>query len=172
MKEKFKEIENFPNYLISNKGEVFSIRYGKCMMPTLGNHGYLAITLSDKGKKSTFLIHRLLATAFIPNPDNLPEINHKSGVKYENNIENLEWCTPKQNSAHATSLGLRTPVSLKGETNGSSKLTTDQVIEIKKMLKTSKKYTAIGRLYGITGETVSCIDKGKNWTHVVLPPDD
>ena len=69
--------------------------------------GYHIVTLTIDGKKSTKKIHRLVATAFIPNPDNKPEVNHIDGNKFNNNVENLEWVTQSENIAHAYRNGVK-----------------------------------------------------------------
>ena len=103
------EYEGF--YKVSNKGNVYSVgrvssQGKKCGGLTLKprNHrdGYLQVMLCKNGIRKNKLIHRLVAEAFIPNPESLPEVNHIDEVKGNNNIENLEWCTGKYNSNHGT----------------------------------------------------------------------
>lgn len=98
--ELWKELEEFPQYQISSYGRVKSFkRYkeGK-ILKTKYTNGYSRIGLINKEGKQQFVnIHRLVATAFIPNPNNLPVVNHKDENKLNNHAENLEWCTIKQN---------------------------------------------------------------------------
>ena len=70
-------------------------------------NGYCIIDLTKNMKKTTHLVHRIIAKTFIPNPQNKTEINHKNGIKTDNNINNLEWCTPSENKKHAWDNGLR-----------------------------------------------------------------
>ena len=99
-------------YQISNYGRVRSLsridarghtRNGKIMRITPGKRGYAQIQLCKDGEKVKFYIHRLVATMFIPNPDNLPCVNHKDENKTNNNVENLEWCTQEYNVKYGTS---------------------------------------------------------------------
>lgn len=71
---------------------------GHILKPGLDKDGYVAVTLCKEGKTKTFKVHRLVALAFIPNPDNLPEIDHRNARKYDNRPENLRWCTTQQNA--------------------------------------------------------------------------
>lgn len=89
-------------YEVSNLGNVKSLRSGKLMKRSLTSFGYEMTTLSKDGKQKTYLIHRLVALTFIPNPENLEEINHKDEVKTNNSVENLEWCTRKYNLNYGT----------------------------------------------------------------------
>lgn len=92
-------IEGMEDYQVSSKGRVRSIKNGQRKI--LGQrlrHGYLAFHWSDKGKNKRALVHRLVALAFIPNPHNYPQVNHKDFNRQNNCVENLNWCTQKQNN--------------------------------------------------------------------------
>lgn len=94
-------------YEVSNIGRVRSINYhksgkAKVMSPSFNTWGYLIVDLRKNNKRHSYTVHRLVALAFIPNPDNLPEINHKNEIKYDNTVENLEWCTRKYNINYGT----------------------------------------------------------------------
>lgn len=94
-------IEGFENYSIDEKGKVFSIKRGKFLKPKKDKDGYMCYTLYNEGKREHKFEHRLVAQAFIPNPDNKPQINHINGIKHDNRIENLEWCTNSENQIHS-----------------------------------------------------------------------
>ncbi len=97
--EIWKEIEGYSDYQVSNLGRVKSCKFGKEKILSLGNDGrYLQAQLRKDNKKKVFLLHRLIAIAFIPNPDNLPYIDHINRVKTDNRIENLRWVTPSENN--------------------------------------------------------------------------
>ena len=100
MVEKWVNIENHPSYFISNFGRVFSKKSNKVMKNrVVSKNGYQQITLDN----SQLLVHRLVAQAFIPNPNNLPCVNHKDENPGNNYFRNLEWCTYKYNSNYGTS---------------------------------------------------------------------
>lgn len=96
--EIWKEIQGFEGqYAVSDKGNVKNLKNGRIFTGNYNGLGYKQVTL--KGKKH--LIHRLTALAFIPNPNNLPCINHKNERKDDNNVSNLEWCTASENQRHS-----------------------------------------------------------------------
>lgn len=97
MEEIWKIVDECPNYSVSNLGRVKNNKTNKLMKPNYGKDKYHRVELS--GKK--FLVHRLVAKAFIPNPDNLPAINHKDSVRNNNVVENLEWCTIEYNTRYS-----------------------------------------------------------------------
>lgn len=103
--EIWKDIEGFEGYYkVSNYGNVMSLKRtgatGGLIKPYEHTKGYSKVSLwkGNKGKKMS--IHRLVATAFIPNPDNKPQTNHKNGVRDDNHVSNLEWCTNSENQIH------------------------------------------------------------------------
>ena len=91
----------YPNYAVSNYGTVINIKRDKVLKPGVAG-GYLRVVLCNNGKMRNHLIHRLVALAFISNPDNLPEVNHKDENKTNNCVWNLEWCTKKYNNNYGT----------------------------------------------------------------------
>ena len=103
-KEIWKTIEGYENYMVSNLGRVKSLRFGKekILKQTITNQNYCLVGLCKEGKTKTFRVHKLVARAFIPNPQNLPQLNHKDEVKTNNCVDNLEWCTAKYNSNYGT----------------------------------------------------------------------
>lgn len=111
MKEEWKDIKDYEGlYQVSNLGRIKSFRCSKkfhcqkeyILKPNISSHGYAQVTLYNETIKHKFLVHRLVANAFIPNPNNLPQINHKDENRLNNSSENLEWCTAEYNNAYGT----------------------------------------------------------------------
>jgi len=108
-----KQIIDYPNYSITEDGKVFSHTINAFLKP-FNNNGYFRIALSKDNKCKKFLVHRLVAEAFLPSIDNKKIINHKDGVKTNNHISNLEWCTYSENLRHAYNTGLYTDIKRAG----------------------------------------------------------
>lgn len=103
--EEWKDIEGYEGlYQVSNLGRVKSLWFDKekILKAYKNRYGYLCIGLCKYGKKKTYKIHRLVASAFIENSNNYPEVNHKDEVKTNNNVNNLEWCTREYNHNFGT----------------------------------------------------------------------
>lgn len=105
MKEKLWKpvpIPEYSNYyLVSNYGDVYSIRRDKCLTPKM-NLGYFHVVLSVDGIAQNYSVHRLVALAFIPNPENKPTVNHINEIKTDNYVGNLEWATHLEQNVHGT----------------------------------------------------------------------
>lgn len=93
-------------YTIHSNGQVYSNKNNKFLKPCIDNRGYLRITLFLDGKPKTYKLHRLIAQLFIPQLEGKTQVNHINGVKQDNRVENLEWCTGSENTIHAVKNGL------------------------------------------------------------------
>lgn len=157
---------NSLGHVTTRKGSVFSCKPDK-------NSGYVRVHLSKNGVKKTDLVHRLVATAFWPNPENKPQVNHKNLIRSDNRKVNLEWSTPSENSSHAYINGRNPSI---GETHHLSRLSSSDVLEIINLVDTSElTYKQIGLKYGIAEPTVKSISRGLTWNSVTnrkanLPP--
>lgn len=96
----WKPLTRFGMYEVSSIGLVRNIKTGRILRQCVNNCGYKTVLLISNGCGKRLLVHRLVATAFIKNPGNLPLVNHKDGNKLNNNVENLEWCTHSENQQH------------------------------------------------------------------------
>jgi hypothetical protein len=160
-----KRIQNHPDYYIDETGNVWSIKSGiLCQLnPPLNNHGYKQAVLCTDGKRHPSRVHRLVADAFIPNPDNLPEVNHKDGDKTNNHVNNLEWCTHATNMKHASSTGL---VNNKGERHGMAKLDTSAVAFIRQYPRHHGYQRVLAEKFGVSRSLIGCVVNGHGWKHV------
>lgn len=107
IKEIWKPIDGFEDYEISNLGKVKSLNYKrtgkeKILKPAKNKDGYLLVVLCRNGKRKTFRVNRLVASAFLPNPEGFEQVNHIDEVKTNNCVSNLEFCTPKYNINYGT----------------------------------------------------------------------
>ena len=163
--EIWKDIEGYEGiYQISNFGNVKNLSRKKTRKPKICR-GYVGIILSKIGKMKNLSIHRLIAKAFIPNPENKPQINHINGIKTDNRIENLEWVTGSENMIHAYANNITKAAN--GENHGLSKLTEQKVKEIRN-IAADKKYSfkEIAKIFRVNPSNISLIVNRKRWKHV------
>lgn len=149
-------------YKVSTLGRVKSLqgKNEKLMLPYTSK-GYVRIKLVVNGRRRAFQMHQLVATAFIPNPQNKPEVNHIDGDKNNNTKKNLEWNTRSENMLHVYKTGLNSSV---GENHHNSKLTQKNVDEIRtKYVPRKCTMKELGEMYGVRYGTISSIINNRTW---------
>lgn len=168
----YKQIIEFPRYSINKNGDVISFcsyisradsttNKGRSIKPSIPR-GYACVTLAKGGTKHTRMLHRLLAQAFIPNPSNKPQVNHKNGAKTDNRLKNLEWMTAKENMRHSSDI-LR---NQHGCNNKMSVLTDENVRFIRKLVTEGMSCPKIATLTGVSDTTIRDIKNRKSWKFV------
>ncbi len=153
--------------MVSNIGNVKRLKNEKAFLEkligrTIDRYGYVKRVLCKQGKMYYFTEHRLVATAFIENPENKLTINHINGIKTDNRVENLECNTNLENKQHAISTGL---TNLKGTNHPRCKLSDKDVLEIRE-IGFSQTRTALSKKYGVSRITILRIIKRSNWNHI------
>lgn len=176
--ETWKVVEISPQYMISNYGRVKSIertvchfrkgrmvcrKYESKILRIIKDVYYrVGLKNNNKEQQKQYSIHRLIAMAFIPNPQNKPFVNHIDGNKHNNTIENLEWCTYRENLDHA----IKSNLVPYGVRSPKSKLKEDEVVVIKKYLSEGVTCKDIAKKFNVNISTISLIKKGKNWWRI------
>lgn len=166
--EIFKKLDINQNYSISSLGRVRNDKTNKFLSPR-DLRGYKRIYIYVNGKATDLRIHRLVANAFIPNPNNKPQINHINGNRSDNCVTNLEWCTNAENQKHAYKIGLRdsksNSESARGVRNPNCKLSEQDVKDI----KTKLEYLTgieLAKQYNVATSTISNIKNNKKWKYL------
>lgn len=147
--EQWRKIEGYENYSVSNYGRVRNDKRNKLI--DCKYSGYKRVRLCNNGVNKMFFVHRLVAMAFIPNPNNYPIINHKDEIKTNNHVSNLEWCTYQYNNTYGTvrqKIGAKTKISSMGNCSRGIKVVVDGVEY--KSLKEAAQQTGVSEtaLYG------------------------
>lgn len=160
-------------YLISDHGNVFSVRRNKVLKHGKSPYGYHVASIrtnTDKFRNRKKFIHRLVASHFIPNVHNKPHINHIDSSKVNNHFLNLEWCTSKENINHCIGVGrfrlITKENALRGEDNGMSVLSKEKVLKIRELYKNGVFGTEIANIFNIGNTTVYNIVNRNTWKHV------
>ncbi len=161
-------------YKVSTTGEIcsvdrqvlfhgnYALRKGIILKQTKNSKGYLTVVICIDGTRKTIASHRAIAETFIPNPLELPQVNHIDGNPLNNDVNNLEWCTASDNQKHAYATGLKT----QGEMRLNAKLTAEDVYEIADMIYEGYSNNKIAEKYGVTKGSIEGIKKGRSWAHL------
>jgi len=168
--EIWKIIEDFPNYAISNYGKVKKIKGGveaiknRILNPGINIYGYLFVIFIKNKKRKLKFIHRLVLENFISSCPKSYQCNHKDGIKINNNINNLEWVTPKQNVHHRMYiLGYH----VEGERNPRAKLTKQKVKSIRSLCKKYKfKHRELSKIFNTPMSTIGNILNNISWRNI------
>jgi hypothetical protein len=152
-------LKDFHLYEINSIGQIRHVKTKLIRKHVMRPDGYPQVKLQPDGKMR--LVHRLLANTFIPNPENKPQINHKNGLRWDLSLDNLEWCTPGENMAHA--FRVTKTKSSAGEKNPKSKMTAKDAAIIKTFIsnKAAKKF--FSKMHGINPGSVHNIIMGRSW---------
>lgn len=177
--EIWKDVKGFEGiYQISNYGNLKSLERktfnkGTCcynlikekiLKKATDKDGYVKYCLFLKGNRENKSAHRLVALAFIENPENKPQVNHIDGNKKNNHVSNLEWCTASENSNHALNMGLS--YQKPGEGHHMSKLTEKEVIVIRELYKNNTTQKEISFLFNVSQTQIYRIVNKKSWSHI------
>lgn len=160
-------IPEHQGYEITEEGNVWTNFYQKWLKLTIEKFGYVRVSLQVNGRSKKMSVHRLVAKTFIPNPDNLPQVNHMDGDKQNNHVSNLEWCSGEHNIRHAYKLGLIPNNS--GTKNNQSLLNDEQVLYIREVYKfRSKDFSgeALGKQFNVSPGTIRDIVARRRWRHI------
>ena len=142
-------------YAVDTEGNVYSYRSGRNLKPQKQWAGYRLVSL---GKNRSFAVHRLVAKAWLKQPSDKHEVNHKNGIKHDNRVSNLEWVTKSENLKHARQTGLN-PIRY-GEDTSAAKLTNNQVVNIRHLHASGFTQTRLAIMYGVTQSNISRVVNG------------
>lgn len=171
MTEKWKLIEGFPDYAISNQGKVRRIIYGRNFInrpikPIVDKDGYLSVCLSMDNVQKIKRIHHLVLDNFVGERASRENCNHVDGNKANNCLDNLEWVTQSENEYHAHRIGLK--IGKRGERSNLSKLHNGEVWLIKKLLASGRfEQGFIAKMFRVNRATITYIARGKTWRHIL-----
>lgn len=159
----FKKI--YDGYVACNDGTIWSNKSNRELKCRDDKNGYYRFNIIFKGNHTTLMMHQVICKAFKENPDNKPQINHVDGNKKNNHIDNLEWCTCKENIRHAYDSGLCDKT--KYGNHHLSKLKPEDVLYIKRELKSKEKSLAeLARMFNVSSHSIYCIKVGKSYRYI------
>lgn len=160
-------VKDYPNYAVTEDGKVWSFKTKRFIKLSVNRGGYYCVGLSKPGQRPlNHRVHRLIAFAYLGDqPIDKKDVNHIDGNKLNNNVSNLEWSNKSLNGTHAYKMGLNKASPQLGEKHGGSKLTNEDVLNIRLLSKNTSN-REIGRLYNLNPSYVWRIVTYRNWKHL------
>lgn len=166
-------------YMVSNFGNVksvdrkvkhnfggYAIKKGLLLKKIKDKDGYLFVNLKKNQKGVKYRIHRLVCVCFIENTENKPQVNHINGIKNDNNLKNLEWCTLSENRQHAYDTNLQNGLSRRGINNNFVKLSKEDVLFIKNNYnKKTLNQGCLSKKFNVSQSCISSIINNKRWNY-------
>ena len=149
------------NYYVYKDGRVQNSKTKRFTQPHPDKNGYLRVVLYDGNKTVNFIVHRLIALLYIPNPDNKPMVNHINGNKRDNRIKNLEWVSNLENIKHAWDNKLMNPRP--GTRHHNCKLTEEDVLYIRKQRKLGVPRKVLAEKFNVRKNHITRITTGLRW---------
>ncbi len=180
MTERWLPVQGFEHVLeVSDLGRLRTknrrVRCGACsfrfvrariLKQTPDDKGYMGVVLYNGGNWARVVVHKAVARAFVPNPENKPQVNHIDGVPAHNPATNLEWCTPSENNVHAVAIGLHRPARRMKDGSTRPGFTDDEVIGIKRRIAAGESLSSIARSFGRLPTAIWRIKHGFTWSHL------
>ena len=160
--ETWRESGQVAGIMVSSAGRIMRASTGRVLRASANDRGYERISIVSNRRAAMYSVHRLVAEAFIPNPENKPQVNHINGKKSDNSITNLEWATSSDNIRHR----VRVMGQLVGERSGNSKLRHIEVVAMRTVLFDNHTNKEIQKMIGKPVDAIDQAMRGKSWAHL------
>lgn len=170
--EVWKVVPTLEDYEASNLGRVRRTIHAEHylkghLMRLIDEHGYRKVAITRDGRTRKIAVHRMVVAAFTGRMEPREiHVNHINGVKHDNRLENLEWCTASENHKHAMRMGLMRPLILYGEATGHAKLTASDVIEIRRRVREGATLSSLVPVFNVSKSSIGKAASGMTWGHL------
>lgn len=132
--------KTYKSYIVYSDGKIFSLARNKFLKPYISSNGYERVRICYDGKFESWTVHRLVATMFLDKSEGQNQVNHKNGIKTDNRVENLEWCTISENQKHSWKMGLIKSAHAKVVLDTQTGVFYESASELSRLLNISTSY--------------------------------